>query len=190
MPVEPHKIAAPLSFSMWLATPCLVPGHSCNLDTSSPFHGILVFGSDLAPGMAVCSISSAKTNCWNHDLSGWQNGQKISKNDKKDQTNTLSIVLGVVHPAPLIFHTSALSPCFFLNASSVMSFLSCTSVASPNQADTWSLDSDFQPKNTSQTKWNMQVWGTENLTHINQQFCFVSLFHLLSKSINGPMDHH
>ena len=103
MPVEPHKIAAPLSFSMWLATPCLVPGHSCNLDTSSPFHGILVFGSDLAPGMAVCSISSAKTNCWNHDLSGWQNGQKISKNDKKDQTNTLSIVLGVFHPAPLKF---------------------------------------------------------------------------------------
>lgn len=33
----------------------------------------------------------------------WQNGQ----------TNTLSIVLGVVHPAPLIFHTSASSPWFF-----------------------------------------------------------------------------
>ena len=64
MPVEPHKITAPLSFSiMWLATPRVVPGHSCNLDTSSPFHGILVFGSDLCrDGYCLCSISSANTN--------------------------------------------------------------------------------------------------------------------------------
>lgn len=100
MPVEPHKIGSPLSFSMWLATPRsgAWPQLQSRHVLSVPRH----FGVRFGPGTGDGCLQHQQ--CQDQLLKSWSFWMtKRTKNDKKDQTNTLSIVLGVVHPAPLKF---------------------------------------------------------------------------------------
>ncbi len=102
----------------------------------------------------------------NHDVFGWQNKQK-------GQTSRF------LDDFPNVFFTT------FFPASSVMSFLSCTSVASPNQADTSSLEMRQPCRLRFPSKLTSGFCSTWPIT-----IYWVSLFHILSKCMKQLMDHH